>query len=152
MTSAVILFTLRMLLILALYGFLAGALLLFWKDLRAAPTEALFPENAYLMGEGAEQVYALAVENSIGRAVDNAVCLKDETVSAYHARLSYQHGQWMLEDLNSKNGTHVNGILLEGSLVVTYGDVIEAGRVALTLAHRPLDSTRVPEDASGERE
>jgi len=136
MTSAIILFALRMLLILILYGFLAGALLILWKDMRVAPSSDLVPKDIYLVGEQEEEIYPLAVDNSIGRAADNAIRLMDETVSAYHARLSYQHGHWMLEDLDSKNGTHVNGVLLEGSLVVTYGDVIETGRVSLTLTHR----------------
>lgn len=55
--------------------------------------------------------------------------LQDETASAHHPRLSFHEGQWWLEDLGSRNGTTVNGIALEGPLVLTYGDQIAFGRV-----------------------
>jgi len=44
----------------------------------------------------------------IGRAVSNEIRLeKDSAVSANHARLFLESGRWLLEDLNSKNGTFV---------------------------------------------
>jgi len=54
-------------------------------------------------------------------------------VSAYHARISHQGGQWWLEDLGSRNGTHLNEIPVEQPLVVIFGDRIRVGRVVLQL-------------------
>ncbi|BAQ30151.1 FHA domain-containing protein FhaB/FipA [Bifidobacterium scardovii] len=48
---------------------------------------------------------------SLGRSASNTVVLNDEFVSSHHARV-YQDpatGSWAIEDLNSTNGTVVNG-------------------------------------------
>ncbi len=54
-------------------------------------------------------------------------------VSRKHARIAYQDGQFTLEDLNSANGTRVNGVRLPfGELsLITNGDEIRLGRVLL---------------------
>lgn len=48
---------------------------------------------------------------TIGRAASNTVVLDDEFASSHHARLypDSRSGQWAIEDLNSTNGTVVNG-------------------------------------------
>ncbi|MBN2555367.1 MAG: FHA domain-containing protein [Anaerolineales bacterium] len=145
MTSATALFLVRILLVLALYSFIAFSLMILWKDTRNKPSEDQYPIEARLFDDETAMDFALAAENSIGRAVDNSICLSDETVSAYHARISYPHQQWILEDLESRNGTHVNGIPVDGSLVITYGDVIEFGKVILTFAHQSTPSTQEAE-------
>jgi pSer/pThr/pTyr-binding forkhead associated (FHA) protein len=60
--------------------------------------------------------------------------LDDPTVSNTHARLSYHHGQWWLEDLRSTNGTFLNDEAVASPLVVTDGDVVRCGQVQFTLA------------------
>ncbi len=79
----------------------------------------------------------------LGRAAENAVRVVDETVSAYHARMWYQSGQWWLEDLGSRNGTRVNDVAVEQPLVLAYGDHVCIGRVCLELgrAKAPAAST-----------
>ena len=49
-------------------------------------------------------------EISLGRAASNTVVLDDEFVSSHHARVykDSRSGQWVIEDLNSTNGTVVN--------------------------------------------
>jgi len=137
MTSAVLLFSLRVLLALLLYAFLGLILYYLWKDLhRVFSREVSVPEGWLLLSDQEEPI-ALAAETSIGRAADNMLHLQNETVSAYHARLSHQHGQWILEDVGSKNGTHLNGVLVEGALVLADGDIIEVGSVLLTFALHP---------------
>jgi pSer/pThr/pTyr-binding forkhead associated (FHA) protein len=59
--------------------------------------------------------------------------LPDETVSARHARLTYHHGQWWLEDLGSTNGTHLNDELLSVPTVLTSGDEIRCGNSRLVV-------------------
>ena len=46
---------------------------------------------------------------SIGRAQDNDVVIDDATVSRLHARISYQDGQYFVEDAGSAGGTIVEG-------------------------------------------
>lgn len=45
---------------------------------------------------------------SIGRAPDNQLPIADPQVSSHHARIVVQGGDYILEDLQSKNGTFVN--------------------------------------------
>ena len=49
----------------------------------------------------------------VGRAADNDVVLSAEpTVSRHHAELVCEHAGWLVRDLGSHNGTHVNGVRL----------------------------------------
>jgi hypothetical protein len=49
---------------------------------------------------------------TIGQGPQNDIILDDDTVSTRHARLEYADGGWRLTDLQSKNGTYVNGVRL----------------------------------------
>ena len=53
--------------------------------------------------------------------------LADDRISTRHADLSLVHGAWILEDRHSKNGTRVNGVLVERATLCP-GDVVEIGR------------------------
>ena len=63
----------------------------------------------------------------IGRDAVNAVAINDAEVSRKHARLTFQGGKYVLEDLGSTNGTFVNGQRLVSSTVLKPGDVISLG-------------------------
>src|SRR4030066_202946 len=62
------------------------------------------------------KAFALLPVNLLGRAADNTIVLDENTVSAHHARLSYQQGQWWLEDQGSKNGSGVHELDLPAPL------------------------------------
>lgn len=64
---------------------------------------------------------------TIGRDSTNAVAINDAEVSRKHARLTFQGGKFVLEDLGSTNGTFVNGQRLAGAAVLKPGDVISLG-------------------------
>jgi hypothetical protein len=63
----------------------------------------------------------------IGRDASNAVAINDAEVSRKHARLTFQGGKYVLEDLGSTNGTFVNGQRLVGPVVLKAGDVVSLG-------------------------
>jgi len=46
---------------------------------------------------------------TIGRRRGNALCLPHLSVSGYHARIVRENGCLIIEDLNSTNGTQING-------------------------------------------
>ncbi|MFN8434751.1 MAG: FHA domain-containing protein [Anaerolineales bacterium] len=64
---------------------------------------------------------------TIGRDSTNGVAINDAEVSRKHARLMFQGGKYVLEDLGSTNGTFVNGQRLAGPIVLKAGDVISLG-------------------------
>ncbi len=136
MSASLILVALRILLALALYAFLIIVLLTLWRDIRQATRSSVKSPEAHLellQEQTTPRAFPLSEVNLIGRAADNTITFTHETVSAYHARLSFQGGQWWLEDLDSRNGTTVNDIELEGPLVLTYGDRITFGQIQTTL-------------------
>jgi transcriptional regulator with GAF, ATPase, and Fis domain len=67
---------------------------------------------------------------TLGRAAENDLVLDDNSVSAFHAHLLYQGGQYTLTDLKSRNGTLVAGRRIK-SCVLSPGDEIIIGRFKL---------------------
>src|SRR5262249_35711970 len=56
---------------------------------------------------------------------------KDELCSREHAEVYHADGRWRLCDLNSLNGTHVNGERLDGEWELSPGDEVHLGRTHL---------------------
>jgi len=50
---------------------------------------------------------------SIGRNQANQMVLPSQSVSNYHAQIYFEDGRYMLEDVNSTNGTFINGIKVD---------------------------------------
>ena len=67
---------------------------------------------------------------TIGREEDNVVQLNDERVSRVHAKLQEDRGQVILTDLNSTNGSRVNGHPVQ-LRVLQPGDHVQIGRCTL---------------------
>ncbi|HZS20369.1 MAG TPA: Hsp70 family protein [Pseudonocardiaceae bacterium] len=73
-------------------------------------------------------VYSLSVGRlRIGRLPDNDVVLDDPLISRRHAELRRTPGGWQLVDLNSGNGTFVNGCRMR-TAAITPRDVIGLGQ------------------------
>lgn len=139
MTPAVVLLIVRIALAICLYVFLAAALILLWRDLRTPGSGGSTTPvpGAHLTGlderPGVQAPIPLVEINLLGRAADNTIRVDDVTVSSHHARIAFRSGQWILEDLGSRNGTRVNGIAVEGPMVITYGDDLQFGEVMFGL-------------------
>jgi pSer/pThr/pTyr-binding forkhead associated (FHA) protein len=70
---------------------------------------------------------------TIGRNRDAAISLQDPMLSRRHAVIQYgQDGTFFLVDLNSMNGTFVNGSKVQHRHALQDGDVILMGNVAFT--------------------
>lgn len=68
---------------------------------------------------------------TVGRAPTNAIVIKDERCSRNHAEIFQSQGQWTLRDLDSRNGTMVDGNRLSGDKPLTPGDVFKIGNSQL---------------------
>ena len=66
---------------------------------------------------------------SIGRKHDNELVLWGANVSRYHARCWYSEEEksWVIQDLNSLNGTKVNGVSVMDGTQIKSGDSVEIG-------------------------
>lgn len=76
----------------------------------------------------------------IGRGSDCDVVIQDRQISRYHARVRRTPQGYMVEDLGSKNGTHLNGAPLKAPAALQDGDVIQVA-FALELAFVGREAT-----------
>lgn len=67
----------------------------------------------------------------IGRSPDADIVIADDFISSRHARIIPQGDKVVLEDLNSTNGTVLNGALLGSPAALGAGDEITLGTVRL---------------------
>ncbi len=72
---------------------------------------------------------------TIGREEGNTVQLNDERISRYHIKIQEDDGKLVLTDLESTNGTRVNGEDVQ-LRILRYGDVIAVGRSVLLYGTR----------------
>lgn len=114
----------------------------------AAPESALsdqFSSKVIELQSGDGRAYRvdLAPDGSpayVGRAAGNAVHLEDSSVSRFHCSLSLgPHGDILVADLGSSNGTRVNEMIVNSSevRVVNPGDCIAVGDVRLLMRILP---------------
>ena len=69
---------------------------------------------------------------SIGRAPTNQLVLHDEQASRYHAEIAASGTDgWSIRDLGSRNGTMVDGELLQGDRLLAPGTVVVIGRAEI---------------------
>jgi pSer/pThr/pTyr-binding forkhead associated (FHA) protein len=74
-------------------------------------------------------------EVSLGRGEDNDVVIPHPSVSRAHARLMRRDGNYELTDLNSTNGTYVNGQPVHGAARVSNGSQVRLGDVHFVLRY-----------------
>jgi pSer/pThr/pTyr-binding forkhead associated (FHA) protein len=63
----------------------------------------------------------------IGRDIANDIVFNDAEVSRKHAQLTLEGDRYKIEDLNSTNGTYINGQRLIGPHVLAIGEIIMFG-------------------------
>jgi pSer/pThr/pTyr-binding forkhead associated (FHA) protein len=79
---------------------------------------------------------------TIGREEGNTVQLNDERVSRYHLKIQEDHDKVVLTDLESTNGTKVNGEEIQ-LRILRYGDLITIGRSVLLFGSREQIAQRL---------
>lgn len=74
---------------------------------------------------------------TVGRLSDNDVQLDDASVSSRHAEIEDRGGRAFLYDLESTNGTFLNGEQVTGENILSEGDVIHFGNVRVVFMEPP---------------
>jgi len=69
---------------------------------------------------------------SIGRAGDNDLHISDQTVSSHHARIFTYLESSYIEDLDSTNGTYLNGKRVQKH-TLQVGDIVKVGKLELEI-------------------
>jgi DNA-binding winged helix-turn-helix (wHTH) protein len=86
-----------------------------------AESPLLIAQNGPLKG----QRWTLNKPMLVGRETTCEIVVADRMVSRFHARITPTPEGMMLEDLDSKNGTHRNGDPVIGQVVLQDGDTVQ---------------------------
>jgi Nif-specific regulatory protein len=88
------------------------------------------PRLVIIAGNSPGTTFAIADAASIGRDDSNRVCLNNPSVSRAHCLLKHEDGQFIVTDLDSFNGTFVNGVPVHEQ-ALSHGDQLGVGDVLL---------------------
>ncbi|HZN33865.1 MAG TPA: FHA domain-containing protein [Pirellulaceae bacterium] len=79
---------------------------------------------------------------TIGREEGNTIQLNDERVSRYHVKIQEDHNRLVITDLESTNGSKVNGEDVQ-LRILRFGDMIQLGRSVLLFGSREQIAQRL---------
>ena len=77
-------------------------------------------------------------ENSLGRGQECTIVLFDKKCSRQHCHIIKKGTYYVLEDLDSRNGTNVNNKKIDKRITLNMGDHIRLGRTTLVISDKPL--------------
>ncbi|QRN83575.1 FHA domain-containing protein [Chloroflexota bacterium] len=136
--NSLLLFILRLLVLLLLYLFIGWIGYTIFMDLRKSTEKDgkafIAPITLIPLGEDLVEPKQYAQpEIIIGRDPANVCHLEDSTVSLRHLKLFYRNQHWWAEDLESTNGSYLNGDPLLSPVILTDGDELQLGQVKVTV-------------------
>jgi hypothetical protein len=94
------------------------------------------PARTLVIMSGASAGTTLPLDDdviTIGRSTDSTLAIVDEYTSTYHAKLARNGDRWMLTDLDSTNGTKVNGNRVTGTVLAPTFTPITIGTTTFEL-------------------
>ena len=78
--------------------------------------------------------YELKVDSTtVGRVEDNAFQIPEGSVSSHHCEILIKNGQVSVKDLNSTNGTFINGQQVAGEAPLKPGQILRLGTIEMRL-------------------
>jgi hypothetical protein len=99
--------------------------------------QQLLPKASLLVKPDREIELSRFKETVIGRDASNGAYVDDRQVSRHHARILMVDGDFWIEDLNSTNGTRVNGATVTKQKLAN-NDLINVGDTSITFALEPV--------------
>src|SRR5215467_3543026 len=85
---------------------------------------------------------------TIGRLPDNTLQIDNLAVSGHHAKISFNDGRYVLEDLGSLNGTYVNNKRV-GQATLIHGDQVLIGKHVLEFKNEGAMALGVSQPKAG---
>ena len=86
----------------------------------------------------------------IGRSSDAEIAVPDRSMSRRHARIFCEAGEWLVEDLGSRNGTLLSGRRIETPTPISIGTVLRIGSTTINVTQAegspPLTSAGIEFD------
>jgi pSer/pThr/pTyr-binding forkhead associated (FHA) protein len=70
---------------------------------------------------------------TIGRSSESGLVIRDDYTSSHHARLMLWGDQWMIQDLDSTNGTWHDGVRVANPVPIIIGAPIKVGATTFEL-------------------
>jgi pSer/pThr/pTyr-binding forkhead associated (FHA) protein len=95
------------------------------------------PRLVITKGPGVGRDHAIATECTVGRGTDCDFMIEDPNASRRHFRVSRDGEAYVLEDLGSRNGTHLNGARVQRQPLAD-GDVVRAGGTEFAFRQKDL--------------
>ena len=80
-----------------------------------------------------DQRFDLIGDISISRSKEADMRIEDRYASSIHARVFSREGRFYVEDMNSTNGTLLNGATLQGEAELIDGDTVQIGDTTFRL-------------------
>jgi len=94
------------------------------------------------------RAHELNVERTtVGRVDDNTFQIADPSVSSHHCEILLRSGEILIRDLNSTNGSYINGAQITESILKA-GQTLRLGQVELKLEAEGATTTATPAAAS----
>ena len=104
------------------------------KGRREEGREGPVAKIVYRSADGLETDFVLDEHNPVGRHPKNKIRLNDREISKEHAIIERRGADWWLKDLNSSNGTYVNGRRIRESKLKN-GDELVLGSMRLVFQY-----------------
>lgn len=133
----------KYLFIIIIYLFMLSIIRLIYLDIKGIGSNTL-DNNTYLklinrkdsLPFKVEEYYSVEDFISLGRGNDNKIVIKDPYISKKHFKIVKDEGNYYLEDLNSANGTYLNGDRLMDVVELENGDRIATGQLEFLYVNR----------------
>jgi len=122
-----------------IYAFIFGIMRLIYLDIRSMNNYGNSTKNVpylklinrtELLNFKVEETYVLDEDKTIGRSKKCDIVIADPFLSSEHLKVTSENGTYYIEDLNSTNGTFLNGHRIGGQPVeLKNGDKISIGQM-----------------------
>lgn len=138
-------FLLRVIFIFLLYFFIFQVVRVISRELRSdaargvAPAQSERFRGGLLVTDAGESnlrrgdVFDLDPVTVVGRHPRATIMVDSAFMSSEHAQVSWDQDRWWIADLNSTNGTFVNGTRIRVATGIRLGDTLEIGGVKFQL-------------------